>query len=259
MAKIDFSLQSYKVSIITATYNSSNTIYETYLSLLNQTYTNWEWLVTDDCSTDNTLCILTEISSADKRVKIFKNQFNSGAAVSRNKSLKQVTGGFIAFIDSDDLWTPYKLEGQILFMQSLKIDFCFTPFELIDGNGKPTGRNVDFNNKHSFSYKDMLSKRATLGCSTVVLRVKSGGLIQMPHLRTGQDYATWLSILKEGQRAYLYNYIGTKYRILPNSISRNKIKKSFRQWEIYRDIERLSFMKSCYYFINYAYRAIFRR
>lgn len=149
-----------KVSIITPTYNSERFIKDTYDSLRKQTYTNWEWLVTDDCSTDSTIFILKEISAKDSRVKISSLKRNSGAAVSRNNSLSISSGDFIAFLDSDDLWEPSKLEKQLTFMQNQKnIDFSFTSYQIIDESGTPLGKIVD--NTHaeqSFSYEDMLKK-----------------------------------------------------------------------------------------------------
>ncbi|GAB3520280.1 glycosyltransferase family 2 protein [Photobacterium alginatilyticum] len=247
-----------KVSIITPTYNSEEWIIQTYESIVNQTHHNWEWIITDDCSSDETLKVLEYLSNNDDRVKVFCNRKNSGAAVSRNNSIEHAQGDFLAFIDSDDLWLPNKLESQIHFMGD-KIDFSFTAYELVDGSGKKLDKLVDSNQSGSFDYHDMLKKKATLGCSTVMLRRIAFNDISMPLLRTGQDYALWLKLLRTGSRAYVLNDVLTQYRILPNSISRNKIKKAKRQWQIYREIEKLSFKKSLECFSFYAYRAIFRK
>ena len=178
-----------KVSIITATYNSSKEIRGTYQSILNQSYENWEWLVTDDCSSDSTFIILEDIAKNDPRVRVYHNPVNSGAAVSRNNSLNHAAGEFIAFIDSDDLWKLNKLEKQLAFMTD-GIDFSFTAYDLIDEQAKPLNQTVDANQLGAFSYEDMLKKKATLGCSTVMLRRSAFKDIYMPLLRTGQDYAT---------------------------------------------------------------------
>jgi glycosyltransferase involved in cell wall biosynthesis len=246
------------ISIITATYNSEKEIIKTYRSITKQTYENWVWLVTDDCSTDNTEKILHEIASKDHRVKFFKNKVNTGAAVSRNNSLNFAKGEFIAFIDSDDLWAPNKLEKQLAFMND-GIDFSFTAYELIDEQGEALTQVVDANQSGKFSYEDMLRKKATLGCSTVMLRRHAFVDISMPLLRTGQDYATWLKLLKTGVYAHLLNEVLTSYRIMPNSISRNKFKKAKRQWQIYREVENLALLKSAICFSFYAWRAVFRK
>lgn len=248
-----------KVSIITATFNSENEVLHTYYSLLEQTYGNWEWLVTDDCSSDSTLDILSDIAAKDSRVSVFSNNTNYGAAVSRNKSLLSASGDFIAFVDSDDLWKDNKLELQVRFMQDNGVDFSFTAYELIDEQGREKGVKVDACQEGPMGYRDMLKKKATLGCSTVMLRRSKFNDLQMPLLRTGQDYATWLTILKAGHYAYCLNSVLTQYRIRANSISRNKFKKARRQWQIYRNVENINFFSSIYYFCFYAYRAVFRR
>lgn len=248
------------VSIVTPTYNSSKYIEETYNSINAQSHTNWEWLVTDDCSSDETFRILKNLASCDGRVKIFINDSNSGAAVTRNKSLSAAQGEYVAFLDSDDLWDKLKLEKQIKFMVSKNIDFSFTSYELIDGESNVLNKFVDMHKLQSVTYKDMLKKKATLGCSTVILRRRAFDDLSMPLLRTGQDYAFWLKLMKsKGIRAYLCSDVLTKYRITPNSISRNKIGKSLRQWQIYRKVENLGLLYSLICFVNYGYRAVFRR
>lgn len=246
------------ISIITATYNSEKEILKTYQSLNTQTYTNWEWLITDDCSSDNTYELVCELANKDNRIKTFKNNINSGAAVSRNKSLSEAQGEFIAFVDSDDIWLPTKLAEQLEFMGS-DINFSFTAYGLIDESGKLLNKTVDEHQSGSFSYEDMLRKKATLGCSTVMLRRNAFDDISMPLLRTGQDYATWLKLLKSDINAHLLNKVLTYYRIMPNSISRNKFKKAKRQWQIYREVEKLHLIKSIVCFSFYAWRAIFRK
>ncbi|MGI2095225.1 glycosyltransferase family 2 protein [Shewanella oncorhynchi] len=247
-----------KVSIITPAYNAERWILKTYQSIKSQTYTNWEWLITDDCSADNTLNILNNLAEEDHRVRVFSNATNSGAAVSRNNSIANAAGDFLAFIDSDDLWLPNKLEKQLAFMGE-EIAFSFTAYELIDASENRLNKTVDSTQQGGFSYQDMLRKKATLGCSTVMLRRTSFKDISMPLIRTGQDYALWLKLLKNGQKAYVLNDILTQYRILPDSISRNKVKKAIRQWEIYREIESLGFIESSINFCFYAHRAVFRK
>ncbi|MHA8113308.1 glycosyltransferase family 2 protein [Kosakonia cowanii] len=250
-----------KVSIITPTYNSINTVLNTYNSIRNQTHTNWEWLVTDDCSEDGTHGLLSALSENDERIHVFKNPSNSGAAVTRNNSLSQATGEFIAFIDSDDLWLPDKLRKQLEYMSNNDgVDFSFTAYELIDENGNSLNKSVDLQGESfSVDYNDMLKKKATLGCSTVILNKSAFPDISMPLIRTGQDYALWLKLLKSGKRAYLVNQVLTQYRIMPNSISRNKFKKSKRQWSIYREMEKLPLSQSIYCFCYYVWRAVFRK
>ncbi|CAH7131590.1 putative teichuronic acid biosynthesis glycosyltransferase TuaG [Vibrio chagasii] len=247
------------VSIITPSYNCSSTISETYESIVKQSFTNWEWLVTDDCSVDQSLEILTDIANNDSRVRVFRNLKNSGAAVTRNHSLSKAKGKYVCFIDSDDLWLEDKLTKQIKFMEEHCFDFSFTAYELIDADSAPLGCTVDTHLRHPISYEDMLRKKATLGCSTVMLRRNAFDDISMPLIRTGQDYGLWLKLLKSQVLAMPIPDVLTQYRILPNSISRNKFKKSQRQWQIYREFEKLSLLKSIECFFFYAWRAVFRK
>ena len=248
-----------KVSIVTATYNSSQFLIDTYKSIISQNYPDWEWIVTDDASTDNTVRILLDLAKDDSRIKVFVNNVNSGAAISRNNSLDYVSGEFIAFIDSDDIWFPDKLTRQVKFMIENNLGFTFTAYELVSAQGLPLNRTVDTSNSGFFNYHDMLMKKATLGCSTVILKSSIVHKLRMPLIRTGQDYAFWLLVLRNGVNAHIYPEILTSYRINNNSISRNKFKKALRQWEIYRRLENISFVKSFYYFTFYAFRAVFRK
>lgn len=251
-------VDSPKVSIITPCFNASNYISQTYRSIVGQTCRNWEWLVTDDCSTDNSRELLLELSSMDKRVKYFRNARNLGAAISRNNSIRHASGEFLAFLDSDDIWLPEKLDRQIAFMADT-VNISFTAYRLANGAGEPLPQAVDIQTKRDFDYHDMLMKRATMGCSTVMVRREAFSDLYMPSIRTGQDYALWLKLLRGGEHAYLIPEVLSFYRILPNSISRNKIKKAFRQWQIYRELERLPFWTSLRCFGSYGCRAVFRR
>lgn len=246
------------VSIITPAFNCEETIGDTYRSISEQDYTNWEWLVTDDCSTDNTYKILKEISKNDCRVKIIKNKWNSGAAISRNNAIKMAAGDFIAFIDADDLWHAEKLKEQLLFMGG-DIDFSFTSYELIAQDGSPLNKQVDVNNSCVFSYFDMLKKSATLGCSTVILRRNAFNVISMPEIGTTEDYALWLELLSSGKSAHKLNKVLMKYRVSPNSVSSNKLKTAKNQWLVYRKFRRLSFIDSFCVFLFYVKNAIFRK
>ncbi|NJD00911.1 glycosyltransferase family 2 protein [Candidatus Erwinia dacicola] len=248
----------YIVSIIMPTFNSKLTIVDTLRSVFDQSITDWELIITDDCSIDGTYELLSKISINEPRIKLFANGVNSGAAVSRNNSLSKAKGKFIAFLDSDDLWLPNKLEEQVTFMGD-NIDFSFTAYELISDEGKKLNINVDTHQVSPLGYQDMLKKKATLGCSTVILRRAVFPDLTMPLLRTGQDYALWLKILKLDVKAVPYNKVLTQYRIMPGSISRNKFKKSLRQWEIYRRVEGLGVIYSCWCFSFYAWRAVFRK
>ena len=202
--------------------------------------------------------LLKQVAKSDSRVKVLSNVKNSGAAVSRNNSIKHAQGDFLAFLDSDDVWLTDKLEKQLKFMTE-GINLSFTGYELIDERSDRLNKTVDSTQSGSFTYHDMLKKKATMGCSTVMVRCSQFDDMFMPLLRTGQDYALWLKLLKTGEHAYVMNEVLTQYRILSNSISRNKFKKAKRQWQIYREVECLGFISSSINFFFYAWRAIFRK
>lgn len=247
------------MSIVTASFNSGRFISETYNSILAQDYTDWEWIVTDDCSTDDTIDLLDGMAASDSRLKVIKNSVNLGAGLSRNKAMSKASGRFIAFIDADDLWDPQKLSRQVRFMLSGQIGFSFTSYRVICQDGRDQGKVVDQGVPFLVGYTDLLAKKATVGCSTVMVDRSLIGEFVMPGLRTGQDYVTWLSILKKGFTGYLLKETLTSYRIVEGSISRNKFKKARRQWQIYRSVEKLPFGLSIFYFLNYAYRAVIRK
>jgi len=246
------------ISIITPSYNSERFIKETYQSILEQTHTDWEWLVTDDCSSDNTWEILQHLQQQDGRVKPMQNATNSGAAVTRNNSIDRSQGEFLAFLDSDDLWLPTKLEQHLIFMNDTQSDLSFTPYFLIDEKSAQLSPRVDIRLKGKFTYEDMLIKKATMGCCTVIVRKSAFSDISMPLIKAGQDYALWLKLLKTGKTADIFPKPLSKYRIVSNSLSRNKLKKALNIWQVYRKIEKLNLLKSCYVFSHYAIRAFFK-
>ncbi|EGQ8339622.1 glycosyltransferase [Vibrio parahaemolyticus] len=248
-----------RVSIITPAYNSSKYIYKTYESIKKQSFEDWEWIVVDDCSTDETTDIINGIIKDDDRVNLVINSTNSGAAASRNRGIDVAKGTYIAFIDSDDVWLPEKLDRQYKYMLNNQVEFSFTAYNVVNEDGSKVLCTVDTTAPDEITYKDHLKKRATLGCSTVMVSKEFVGTKRMPDIRSGQDYAFWLSLLKSDTNAFCLKEILTSYRITPGSISRNKIKKARRQWQIYRELEKLSLVYSIECFLNYAFRAIFRR
>lgn len=245
------------VSVITAAYNSESFLLDTYQSLRSQTYQAWEWVVVDDCSTDSTFELLEELSQKDDRIRLFRNSKNEGAAHSRNLAIDCARGEFLAFLDSDDLWLPNKLAHQLSYMAQ-GVDFSFTAYRVVDELGNETGRTIDHLPQPAIYYEDLLNKKVTMGCSTVVIRRGTVGDLRMPLIRAGQDYAFWLSILRAGNSAFLLPEVLTSYRVRKGSLSRNKFYKARQQWHIYRNIENLPVASSALHFSFYAFRAVFR-
>ncbi|NHC41258.1 glycosyltransferase family 2 protein [Bacillus sp. MM2020_1] len=244
------------VSIITPSYNAGLFIERTIASVRKQTFQNWEMIIVDDCSTDNTPAILEHYKKEDERIHvIFLNQ-NGGAAVARNIALQQAKGRFVAFLDSDDCWKPEKLTRQLSFMLNNKYAFTFTGYELITNEGVLLNKQISA--PAEISYDDML-KNTIIGCLTVMIDRKKAGDIQMPNIRTRQDLATWLAILKQGINAYGLNENLAEYRVGNPSISRNKWKAAKMNWFVYRKLEKLNVLKACWCFSHYAFHAVLKR
>ncbi|MCT4593972.1 MAG: glycosyltransferase [Anaeromicrobium sp.] len=244
------------ISIITPVYNSERFLKKTIQYVQKQTYTNWEMIVVDDCSIDNSERIIRDIMEKDHRIKYIKLEKNSGAAIARNTAIEKAKGRFIAFLDSDDLWEYNKLETQLKFMLENNIAFSFTSYSFIDEDGKELNKVVRVPKK--INYEELL-KNTIIHCFTVMIDKDKVGDFRMPLVRKGQDFATWLSILKKGFYAYGINIHLGKYRIVNNSLSSNKLKALKRTWNIYRNVEKLSFIKSTYVFIFYCINAIRKR
>ena len=229
------------VSIITPSYNTGKFISETIESVLSQTYKNWEMIIVDDCSTDNTDEVVKKYLK-DKRIKYIKNEKNSGAAISRNRALRESNGEYIAFLDSDDLWNKDKLKKQIKFMEDNDYYFSYTNYEEIDEKSKPLNRYVTGPKKIT---KSRMYDYCWPGCLTVMYNQEKVGLIQIEDLPKNNDYAMWLKAIDKAD-CYLLNEKLAKYRIREGSISRNsKVKLIKHHYRLYRDGEQKGVITSC--------------
>jgi glycosyltransferase involved in cell wall biosynthesis len=222
------------VSIIMPSYNTGKYIKESIQSVINQTYKNWELIIVDDCSTDNTDEVLDDIH--DPRIKIYKNEKNSGAAVSRNKALSEAKGRWIAFIDSDDLWKLEKLSKQIEFMKTNNYSFSYTNYEEIDENGYITGVKVTGPKKIT---KTGMYNYCWPGCLTVMYDRKIVGDIQISNIKKNNDYAMWLKVCKKSN-CYLLDECLAQYRRGRNgSISTQSVKTMIGwHYRLYREAEK---------------------
>ncbi|WP_199426062.1 glycosyltransferase family 2 protein [Thermaerobacillus caldiproteolyticus] len=238
------------ISIITPAYNCSLYILDTIKSVQSQTYQNWEMIIVDDCSKDSTVEIIKNEAEKDKRIKLIELSKNSGAAIARNTAIQNAKRKYIAFLDSDDLWYP---EKQVAFMQENDIAFSFTSYRIINEDGTETDKII--NVPKEIDYKGLL-KNTIIGCLTVMLDVSKLCLVQMPNIRTRQDTALWLSILKKGYKAYGIQEPLSKYRKVKGSISSNKLKMAKQNWRMYRDLEKLNVIYASWCFVNYAWNAL---
>lgn len=242
------------VSIITPSYNSSQYIRRTIDSIRSQTYQNWELIIIDDCSIDSSREVIQHYVDQDSRIKLICLEENSGAAVARNTGIKHAIGRFIAFLDSDDTWHPEKLEKQLHFM--LKNDYAFTysQYHQVNENGDLVGElNFPMRTNH---YK--LLKTCIIGCLTAMYDTHKLGKVYFPLIRKRQDFALWLKILKKVDYAYCVPEDLASYTVRSDSISANKFKAAQYNWYLYRNIEKLNILVSCYYFSNYIVRGIIR-
>lgn len=244
------------VSIITPVYNAEKFLKSTIDSVLAQDYKEWEMILVDDCSIDNSEKIIRKYMEFDKRIKYIKLSVNSGAAVSRNTAIKSAQGRYIAFLDSDDIWTPNKLKVQIEFMKKNSVGFSFSDYRVMDENGEEIDRIIRVPDE--IDYEGYL-RNTIIGCLTVVIDRKICGDFSMVNIRKNQDMATWLKVLKKCNKAYGINECLGVYRLVDGSISNNKVKAAKSVWKTYRDVEKLSIIKSGIYFTSYVINAVKKR
>ena len=242
------------VSIISPLYNSSRFIDDCVSSVLSQTYDNWEWLIVDDFSSDNSCQIIEKYK--DTRISLIKLYKNIGPAEARNIAIRNAKGRYIAFLDSDDLWHPHKLEKQISFMFKNNIAFSFTTYQLISENGLKHMNIIKAPKK--ITYHDYL-KNTIIGCLTVIIDRDKTGYFEMPNLRSSHDMALWLLMMKRGFSAYGLMENLARYRIVASSNTANKIKAVIDVWKVYREMEQLSFFYSAWCFLNYLFNAMKKR
>ena len=243
-----------RISIITPSYGSEKFIAQTIESVIAQTYQNWEMIIVDDVSPDNSNDIIESFVKKDNRIKLIKLEKNSGPAVARNKAIKEARGRYIAFLDADDLWMSDKLEKQIKFMNENNLGFTYSAYKLIDEEDNKKGTFIP---PKKVSYKSIL-KTNPIGCLTAIYDTQKLGKIYMPNILKRQDYGLWLKILKEIRQTKGILEPLAIYRIRKNSVSSNKFKSAQYQWKIYREVEKLNILKSIYYFIHYAIKGIFK-
>jgi len=235
-------------------YNASEYLELSVRSVIEQTYKNWELLIVDDFSTDDSLAIAKRLSALDARIQVFSLQKNSGAAVSRNLAIEKASGRYIAFLDSDDTWKEIKLERQLAFMNSNDIAFSYSGFDKIDSVGN-TILTVSVSAKISYS---SLLKSTSIGCLTAIYDAEALGKVYMPLIRKRQDLGLWLKLLKLERYAYGLNESLACYRVREGSISENKFNAALYTWKLYREVEKLGALSAIYYFIHYAINGILK-
>ncbi len=230
------------VSIIMPTYNCAKFIGKTIESVIAQTYENWELIIVDDCSKDNTEEVVSKYK--DNRIKYHRLENNSGAAVARTEAMKKARGSYMSFLDSDDLWKKDKLEKQLEFMNKNNYNFTCTEYEQIDEEGNKLNKVIKV--KKRADYNRILLD-CPVGNSTVMYNVEKLGKFEVPNIRKRNDDALWLQILKKEKYIYGMPDILMEYRIRSNSISSNKLSLVKYHWQLYREIEHLSVFRSVFH------------
>ena len=233
-----------RVSVITPVYNVERYIDKTLESVFAQTYKDIEIVLVDDCSKDNSAQIIAKYKESHPEIVYFLQPKNMGAGSARNKALELATGQYVAFLDSDDLWLPEKTEKQIMLMKEKNSPFSYSAIEMIDeeGNTIKGKRNI----RETCNYNYLLHNTIIATSSVIVDRTVLGDF-RMPLRRGGQDYATWLRLLRGGTVAFGINETLVRYRVGRNSLSSNKFKSIKQVWEIQTQDEKINKVSAAFH------------
>ena len=240
------------VSVIMPAYNCEKYVVEAINSVLAQTYKNWELLVLDDGSKDNTLQIIEEFSRKDSRIKALPNGKNMGVSATRNRGIELASGDWIAFLDSDDMWEPLKLEKQFEVIENKSAEFLFTGSSYINEEGEPFKGLFEIPEK--VAYKKLRNQNV-ISCSSVLVKKKYFENIKMEKDDMHEDYAVWLRILKLGVTAYGVNEPLLIYRISRNSKSGNKMKTVKMTYKVFRFVG-INPIGSAYFMIRHVIASV---
>jgi teichuronic acid biosynthesis glycosyltransferase TuaG len=243
------------VSVITAAYNAEAFIAATSASVQAQTLTDWEMLIADDASSDRTAEIAAALAAADPRVRLIRLERNSGVARARNAALVEARGRFVAFLDSDDLWLPRKLECQVAFMKKCDAAVSYTAYRRIDESGTQVGRLVTVPPR--LTYRQLLKNTAIATVTGMADTAKTGPL-RMTEARR-DDYILWLSILKRGFIAHGLQEDLARYRVVTGSLSSKPRRSAAWVWNVYRHVEKLALPHAAWCMAHYGARAVLKR
>lgn len=243
------------VSIITPCYNSADFISATINSVLEQTYTNWELIIIDDKSKDNSCEIIEEYTKQYSKISLVKLTQNGGVANARNVGLQEAKGKYIAFLDSDDIWLKEKLKKQVSYMEDRALPMTFCAYNRINEAGEVISRKIEAPN--SVNYRQLLSHNVIIFSTSLTLKSAIGDtkFKKLGH----EDWIFWLDIFKKPFNGYGINEPLVLYRIRQGSVSSNKLKVIGFTWKILRESEKLGFFESAYHFTKYAFATVWKR
>lgn len=242
------------VSIIMPAYRVESIVEESINSVLNQTYSNWELLIADDCSPDNTAAVVEKAALSDSRIKLIQCQVNGGPAAARNAAISKAKGRWLAFLDSDDLWMSTKLEKTIRFAAANNSAITYTGYRRISFDKAITGRYISV--PSSLTYNQLLRNTA-IATSTVVIDRRLVPDVVMRSVFY-DDFVCWLEILKNGGSASGLDEDLMRYRVVKNSVSRNKKRSALEVWKIYNEVEKLGLFRSAWSFLGYSINALLK-
>jgi teichuronic acid biosynthesis glycosyltransferase TuaG len=238
------------VSIITPSFNSEKFIAETIRSVQNQTHQNWEMIIVDDCSSDQTVAIVQEFVTNDKRIQLYQLDTNSGAGVARALSLKNAKGDYIAFLDADDLWKPLKLEKQLCYLIESNSHFTFSFYDCIDEEGNKLNKRVEA--PKTLLYRQLFFCNY-VGNLTGIYNANYFGKIAISSTRKRQDWMVWLTILKKIKKAKPIPESLAYYRIRNNSLSASKIDLLKHNFAVYRSFHGYNYVSSLFIMIGFLF------
>jgi len=237
------------VSIIMPAYNSAHTIKVAIESVLEQTFTKWELIIVNDCSTDRTASVVELFTKQDERIKLYSTDKPSGSpTLPRNIGLEKSVGRYIAFLDSDDVWLPNKLEEQLPLFEDPNVTVVFSYYQKMDCQGKLSSKIIK--SPDQVNYEQLL-RGNVIGNLTAMYDSLMVGKVLFRHVGH-EDYAFWLSILRRGGIAKNTAKVHGYYRITANSLSSNKFKAMLWNWNIFRNVEHLNLLKASYCFVCYS-------
>lgn len=237
------------ISIISPSFNMASFIDVTIKSVQNQTFTNWEWFIIDDCSTDNTVELIKKYTINDERIKLIELEKNQGPAIARNKGIELAAGKYITFIDTDDCWYPNFLAINLSSIEKSEGFLC-TSYFLYDESLRNKIGELKVPKKAT--YNDIL-KTNTISCLTAFIDIEKLGKEYMPEIKYRQDMGLWLKYLKKINYVEGIQEVLAIYRIRENSHSRSKKNLLKHQWNFYRKVAQLNWIKSLYFFIIWVF------
>lgn len=243
------------VSIVMPAYNAASFIGESIASVREQTFRDWRLIIVDDGSVDSTYERATSAAESDSRIQVIRKSRNEGVSAARQTALDMAEGTYVAFLDADDWWLPEKLELQVDFQSRTGFPLTFTRMRRVSADGRRVGRLIRIPQR--LTYRELLGNTAIVTSSAMVERRCLEGL-RMTDGYGYDDFILWLDILRNGAVAGGIDADLVRYRVLENSVSRNKVRSAMRVWRIYRTHERLGLVSASGHFLQYVTNAIFK-